>query len=792
MSTKDLGLHAVERAFEAMQIDAEWSVREARGFTWWGAWVRERIWADKAVRSRGETLWHVRACTPALRDVPDEPATYDLVNTLNGLVSLSAYAYDPEDRTISAGCGTFLYRDVVGWLEGYFVTAAALGASVAWGQVPPQADGRALDDAPHPASGPRKDPDDMLNLAGAGGPPAPPIRTSTLRRIAKALADEGAPVAFNTQVKALEALVPLEDELQALWGMLPVEHPLMGWGLLVRLLVPRQNGPRRAAWLANALNLAEAADWRGEIRPHALGAWTSDEGTLVHHAFFPGNTVGDLNPDAAAILVRSLLAWGMVRARFAGERLPWLDAAAASRYPDDEPPEGGEAESEPAEEEPVEEPEIPLAERSFGPNARTPRPRPVGPEPHAPRELVVDPADPDAYPEIDDAVAAAEDGYRIRVRPGTYRKPVVIDRAVAIEGDGDRAAIILEPFGGECLGFAVSGATVGGLTIRPSRAGNDGADYSAVSVRDVSATIERCDLTSHLGATVWVGGPSSLAIIRGCALADGAQNGVYVGEEGRAELIGSRVRGHRWSLMVGGPHASLRVIDCEITDNLDDGIAAAAGAVLVVERTAVTGNAGTGVLCLEAAPSSSITDSAITGNGGPGIAVRGGRGIRVARNRVARNAAGIIVDEGASPALEENEVADNADVGIGVTGDMTDPLVTGNAITSRRPAGIVVRQGAAGTFERNRLAAGDAAGIWVADDASCPVFRANTVSGGEGVAVRVSGGGGGTFESNDLRGNAGGSWELEAPGELHRTGNLEDVGRQPGTAAPSGAPGRLN
>ena len=208
--------------------------------------------------------------------------------------------------------------------------------------------------------------------------------------------------------------------------MLPVEHPLLGWGLLVRLLVPRRNGPRRAAWLANALNLAEAADWRGEVRPHALGAWTSDEGTLVHHAFFPGNTVGDLNPDAAGILVRSLLAWGMVRARFAGERLPWLDAAAASRYPDDEPPEDGEggvrARRGRSRSPGPGEPEVPLAERSFGPNARTPRPRPAGAEPHAPRELLVDPADPEAYREIDDAVAAAGDGDRIR-RPAGHVPP---------------------------------------------------------------------------------------------------------------------------------------------------------------------------------------------------------------------------------------------------------------------------------------------------------------------------------------------------------------------------------
>jgi hypothetical protein len=59
----DLGLQAIERAFEVMSIDEQWSLREARGFTWWGHWVRQEIWAGRAVRSRGETLWHVRART---------------------------------------------------------------------------------------------------------------------------------------------------------------------------------------------------------------------------------------------------------------------------------------------------------------------------------------------------------------------------------------------------------------------------------------------------------------------------------------------------------------------------------------------------------------------------------------------------------------------------------------------------------------------------------------------------------------------------------------------------------
>ena len=57
---------------------------------------------------------------------------------------------------------------------------------------------------------------------------------------------------------------------------------------------------------------------------------------------------------------------------------------------------------------------------------------------------------------IDSAVAAAEVGDTIIVRPGTYRTPVVIDRAVRIEGRGPRSDILLEPVGAEALGFAAS------------------------------------------------------------------------------------------------------------------------------------------------------------------------------------------------------------------------------------------------------------------------------------------------------------------------------------------------
>ena len=55
---------------------------------------------------------------------------------------------------------------------------------------------------------------------------------------------------------------------------------------------------------------------------------------------------------------------------------------------------------------------------------------------------------------------------------------------------------MLEPVGGEALGFAVSGASAEGLTIRPARAGNDGESWSAVAVHNVEATVEGCLLST--------------------------------------------------------------------------------------------------------------------------------------------------------------------------------------------------------------------------------------------------------------------------------------------------------
>jgi len=333
----DLGRDALERIFGEMQIDDRWAVREARAFTWWGDWIRQRVSAGEAVRAGSTTLWHVQARTPALRDQPDEAATYALVKLANSWSSLSAYSYDPADGTVSARCGAFIHETVAPWLGRYLGVAVALQVSTAWLQVPQIADGRALDDAPdHPVAGPRREPDDMLNVAWSWPRGPVPFTPPVLRQVAAVLSTDGRAVAFDEEPPGLRALLPLGDEQAATWGLVTVEHPVLGRGALVSLVMPRRMGRLRAMMVANGLNLAEAADWGGENRPHALGAWTADD-VLVHSAFFPSILFSRIEGDNVRLAIENLLTWGVVRARFAAERLPELEAAARARHPDDEP-----------------------------------------------------------------------------------------------------------------------------------------------------------------------------------------------------------------------------------------------------------------------------------------------------------------------------------------------------------------------------------------------------------------------------------------------------------------------
>jgi nitrous oxidase accessory protein NosD len=751
-------------------------------------------------RIRAENVWHVRIRTPVLRDMPDDAASCELVNQANAIGAMSAYVFDPADGTVSVRSGAQVI-DPEGWPAQLLPIAAALGVSLAWGLGPTSEEGH-RDGLPHPERGERTEPDSVLTTVPELPRRLSPVSAGFLRTAHQELGRRGHPTDVNVDEGWIGAFIPIDMDRPARWVLGTSEHPYMGPGVAVRLILPHAVGPLQGRWLANALNLAEVGDWRGEQRPPALGAWTWHDGWLAHVLFLPGLVFED---DATADLVDAadtLLDWGHERAVFAMERLPWLLPAAASRHPLDEPAaeRRGDAfgeDDEDAEDDGEHDDElrIPWELRSFGPAVRAARPR----DPEAPvvvgpgRELLVDPADPVAFAEIDGAAAEADDGDVIRVRPGVYRTPVLVDRAFAIVGVGDPDAIVLEPVGGEALGFAASGGSVEGITIRPSRVGSDGQSWSAVAVHNVSARVEGCRLSSHLGATVWVGGPNARVEVQGCDIRDGAQNAVWVTEEAHVVVAACRVSGNRWPIVASGNHAVLEVHECEVVDNLDIGIVAQDHALLTVSDSTVSGNAGSGVELGVAAPASVVEGCTIERNLLAGVLVGAGVGTAIRRNTIRGNQVGIIAVGGATPLIEDNELHANH-TGIGVRGRGSAPEVTGNRISATVHAGVIVDEEAGGVFEGNTLSGSGGPGIWVDDPGTSPHFATNHVSESAEVAIRVTDGGGGRFSSNDLRGNTGGSWHVDEPGELVRTGNLEDasVGQLWPPDRPATGPARLN
>ena len=252
--------------------------------------------------------------------------------------------------------------------------------------------------------------------------------------------------------------------------------------------------------------------------------------------------------------------------------------------------------------------------------------------------------------------------------------------------------------------------------------------------------MEDCHLSTHQGATIWVGGPSTRARIQDCVIADGAQNPIWVTEEARAEIdrlphLRAPLAGdHGWRACIPGG-ARLGVVD-----NFDHGIVGADYASLVVEGCTIARNAASGVLLLGAAPASRVEGSTIEENAGTGIFVEGGRG-RIEGNRIRRHDVGIGVMEGSAPTIAGNELVENG-YGLGVRGPGTDPVVTGNTITGSKEFGIIVEDRASGRFEANTIRGCGGPGFRVDDEGTAPSFVGNHVFDSI-VGVQVTTGAGG-------------------------------------------------
>lgn len=125
----DLGLQTVEFVYRTMGIDDEWSIREPRGFTWWGHELAQRVWTEPARMSAGLEVYRLHAETALLRDVGDEMNPSERLAVFNHVASLNAYVWDPAARRVSLHCNVNVHADNVAWLQK--ILGAAVGIQAA-------------------------------------------------------------------------------------------------------------------------------------------------------------------------------------------------------------------------------------------------------------------------------------------------------------------------------------------------------------------------------------------------------------------------------------------------------------------------------------------------------------------------------------------------------------------------------------------------------------------------------------------------------------------------------------
>lgn len=302
----------VDAVFRGLQVDEQWSVREADGFTWWPSGVRQVVRAEAPRDVLGEEITRVTVEVPLVTEVTaEEPA---LLSTLANADSvLNGVVYDRRTRTVCRRLAVSMWDGNGGWLQSLLIHAAAVQQTVVSSeQVQELAAllGGTPDLVPHPGSGPRVVPDEMTEIGAlyvqAGA------RTAATPRDFRDLADEAKRL-VGVRAQGPSASATLEGDVR--WSLTSTRHPVFGFGLLSLLSVPFGPDVRVGAAMAARLNVEDSLT---NDTTHFLGGWLHDgRGSLVQHVFVPELVSAQAGREDRVARMMNLLLDASIRGRWA-------------------------------------------------------------------------------------------------------------------------------------------------------------------------------------------------------------------------------------------------------------------------------------------------------------------------------------------------------------------------------------------------------------------------------------------------------------------------------------------
>ena len=359
-------------------------------------------------------------------------------------------------------------------------------------------------------------------------------------------------------------------------------------------------------------------------------------------------------------------------------------------------------------------PSIPLPSASRLPDAFYARMGPPSPTASADKPLIVSPEGDGDFRGLDEAVISAPAGATVRVLPGVYTEPILLDRPITIEGAGDPGTVVIETRGTPCLVMRTGQALVRGLKLVSRADMTPGPvasfrKHPAVEIGQGELTLESCEISCASTVCVAIHGPGTRPTLRDCRIHDGKAGGVLFEDRAggiieRCEVLGCHGPG---VAILSGAAPSL--VGCDIHDGLESGVTieAAAG---VLEDCDIHANAGPG-LAVGAAGTPEVKQCRLFLGAQAGISVRdGGQGVFDECEIYGNMLSNVHVAQGANPHLRRCRIHDGHSNGIWVSqngqGVIENCEIFGNTF-----AGLKISHGGNPLVRRTTLRDGKRTGV---------------------------------------------------------------------------------
>ncbi len=331
---------------------------------------------------------------------------------------------------------------------------------------------------------------------------------------------------------------------------------------------------------------------------------------------------------------------------------------------------------------------------------------------------------------ITDAVAMADDGQTILVRPGTYHESIVISEDITLRGDGDKGAVVLE--------FADTDDATWPVDLAPTYAETELVTYG-IALHESDAHIENITVRGRyiaapgeipIGAVVIDGGAPVIEKVDVVLDAEPYFDGGWNSRSAFQITGGSSpvIRGSSWDgfTRIVGPTASTPTFEGNtITAQR---ISVWAGGPLTIRTntlldgaTVILGDVGGSIV------EGNDIDGEISGVG-DGTIIRGNTIRGGGEPSDGRPGSAIAIGSGTA-IVEDNEIIDSPR-GIDISGSVATPRISGNTIHGSTEVAILVDLGTAPTIDANVIE-GNRTGIEVRGADTTPVMTGNTFCGNQ-------------------------------------------------------------